>query len=223
MRRSEVLGLTWERVDLEGGRIVVDQNLIETRDISKTKGTDVTVKKTKTHAGMRQLHIDEATVEHLRSWKAAQARMLPRIKPGGKPLKQTEATPVCVGDKGGWLRPHRISSWWGSPNVLGFRDGIGFPGLTMHELRHTQATMLLGAGVDLKTVQVRMGHSKSSHALDLYAHAIPANDQQAAAVIGALTQAPTSPETPSQREVREVRKQTRAAQRQSARKARQIA
>lgn len=57
------------------------------------------------------------------------------------------------------------------------RDNIGFHSLTMHQLHHIQATMLLGASVDLKTMQVRLGRSKSSHTLYLYAHAIPANDQ----------------------------------------------
>ena len=214
MRRSEVLGLTWEAVDLDAGCVTVRQNVIESRKVETGKGKDVVVKKTKTHAGMRQLHIDADTVAHLRAWKAAQARILPHVQPGGKPLRQTERTPVCVGDKGGWMRPARISHWWGSANREGFRNQIGFPDLTMHELRHTQATMLLGAGVDLKTVQVRLGHSKSSHTLDLYAHAIPANDQAAAEVIGALGQAPTAPDTPPQRLSKA--KRTRRNRRQAA-------
>lgn len=188
MRRSEVLGLTWDAVDFERGIIMVDQNLIEGHDLAVEKGCDITIKKTKTSAGMRQIHVDTATMEHLSNWKEAQARILPLIKPGGNSLKQTDETPVCVGDKGSWMRPNRISHWWGSTQREGFRDKVGFPGLLMHELRHTQATMLLAAGVDLKTVQVRMGHSKSSHTLDLYAHAVPANDEAAAQVIGALTQ-----------------------------------
>ena len=62
-----------------------------------------------------------------------------------------------------------------------------------HELRHTQATQLLGAGVDLKTVQARMGHAKASHTLDLYAHAIPANDRDAANIMGSLYNVPATP------------------------------
>lgn len=58
------------------------------------------------------------------------------------------------------------------------------------EVGRTQATQLLGAGVDLKTVQARMGHAKASHTLDLYAHAIPANDRDAANIMGSLYNAP---------------------------------
>ncbi len=35
-----------------------------------------------------------------------------------------------------------------------------------------------------------MSHAKASYTLDLYAHAIPANDRDAANIMGALTSAP---------------------------------
>ena len=116
--------------------------------------------------------------------------------PDGKALSQTEETPVCVGDNGSWLRPSSLTRWWGTSQEKGFRDRIGFSGLNMHELRHTQATMLLGAGVDVKTVQTRMGHAKSSHTLDLYAHAIPANDKVAAELMGAIYSASSQASAP---------------------------
>ena len=83
--------------------------------------------------------------------------------------------------------PSRTTAWWGQPGKKGFRNQIGFPDLVMHELRHTQATQLLGNGVDIKTVQHRLGHAKASLTLDMYAHAIPANDREAAAIMGGLT------------------------------------
>ena len=76
-----------------------------------------------------------------------------------------------------------------------FRDVLGFPELNMHELRHTQATLTLGNGVDIKTVQTRLRHSRASVALDMYAHAIPANDKAAADLMGAIMNKPVS-ETP---------------------------
>lgn len=54
-----------------------------------------------------------------------------------------------------------------------------YVGLCFHELRHTQATLLIGAGVDVKTVRHRLGHSEISTTLDIYAHAIDANDESA--------------------------------------------
>ena len=77
---------------------------------------------------------------------------------------------------------HRsFTRWWGV-----FRDGHGFPTLKFHELRHTQATQLLANGVDVKTVQARLGHANASVTLNWYAHAVPENDVEAAAVVGNL-------------------------------------
>ena len=55
-----------------------------------------------------------------------------------------------------------------------------------HELRHTQATLLLANGVDVKTVQTRLGHTSASITLDWYAHAIPEKDHEAVDLLGSL-------------------------------------
>ena len=44
----------------------------------------------------------------------------------------------------------------------------------------------MAQGVDVKTVQTRMGHSNASLTLNWYAHAIPQNDRQAADMLGEL-------------------------------------
>ena len=93
------------------------------------------------------------------------------------------------------MSPNHLSRWWrgqdrNGKRVDGFRDVLGFPDLNMHELRHTQATMLLGNKVDIKTVQTRLGHSRASTMLDQYAHAIPANDKAAADLMGAIMNKP---------------------------------
>ncbi len=55
-----------------------------------------------------------------------------------------------------------------------------YEGLKFHELRHTQATLQLAAGVDIKTVQTRLGHASASVTLNTYAHALPERDRAAA-------------------------------------------
>ncbi len=47
-----------------------------------------------------------------------------------------------------------------------------------HALRHTHATQLLAAGVPILEVSKRLGHSKTSHTLDLYGHSIPGYDKK---------------------------------------------
>ena len=82
---------------------------------------------------------------------------------------------------GGWFDLHNFETWWRR-----FRKENGFEGLKFHELRHTQATQLLAQGVDVKTVQTRMGHSNASLTLNWYAHAMPQNDRKAADMLGEL-------------------------------------
>ena len=62
----------------------------------------------------------------------------------------------------------------------------GYEGLMPHMLRHTQATLLIGANTDIKTVQSRLGHSSAELTLNIYSHAIEAKDKAAADAFAAL-------------------------------------
>lgn len=53
------------------------------------------------------------------------------------------------------------------------------PEITLHELRHTSATLLLANGTDIETVSHRLGHSKASTTLDIYGHAMKKMDSKA--------------------------------------------
>ena len=190
-RRGEILGLSWSAVDFETSQIHIRQSLNQQCEI----------KETKTAAGIRSLFVDAETMAHLRAWKAFQAKALHLVmavdeKGKRRPVEQTGETPVCCSDAGGWLDPTNVNRWWGgnkSRGIEGYRDTIGFPDLKLHELRHTSATLLLGNGVDVKTVQHRLGHASSSLTLDQYAHAIPANDRTAADLMGAIYNASAEP------------------------------
>ena len=191
MRRGEVCGLTWGAVDFDNGQIYVRQSVT---------ASTVEVKDPKTYSGKRALSVDCNTLEHLKTWQAFQAKALHVVMPDGVAVMQTDETPVCCSSVGDWLDPNHLSRWWrghdrNGKHVDGFRDVLGFPDLNLHELRHTTATLLLGNGVDVKTVQTRLGHSRASVTLDQYAHAIPANDKAAADLMGAIMNKPVR-ETP---------------------------
>ena len=63
---------------------------------------------------------------------------------------------------------------------------VGYAGLTPHGLRHTHATLLIGANNDVKTVSTRLGHSSVSLTLNVYADAIRKNDVSAAQSIAEI-------------------------------------
>ena len=54
-----------------------------------------------------------------------------------------------------------------------FATAIGRPDFTMHDTRHTHATLLLEAGVNFKVVQMRLGHSSYQQTMDTYSHVTP--------------------------------------------------
>jgi hypothetical protein len=56
----------------------------------------------------------------------------------------------------------------------------GLPRIRLHDLRHSYASAGLAAGVELKVIQERLGHSSIATTADLYVHVPPQVDQQAA-------------------------------------------
>ncbi len=165
-RIGEILALTWGQVD--GAR----RSVRITRSVTPRN----VVKTPKSRAGIRSISIDESTAEHLEKWRAIQADALESIG-----ARQTNDTPVCCSDTGTIYRIPNFENWW-----RGWREENGFPGRKFHELRHTQATMLLANRVDVKTVQTRLGHANASLTLNQYAHAIPEKDRECADVMGFL-------------------------------------
>jgi len=63
---------------------------------------------------------------------------------------------------------------------------LGLPTIRVHDLRHTWATLALGAGVHPRVVQERLGHSSISVTLDIYSHVVPAMETDAADRVAAL-------------------------------------
>jgi integrase len=60
------------------------------------------------------------------------------------------------------------------------------PRIRFHDLRHSHATLALQAGVHPKVVSERLGHTTVSTSLDVYSHAIPAMQHEAATAITEL-------------------------------------
>lgn len=69
----------------------------------------------------------------------------------------------------------------------------GLPQITLHDLRHTHATLLLKAGVPVKVVSERLGHSNPGFTMSVYQHVIPGMQAEAAAVFSNLVAKPGAP------------------------------
>ena len=62
---------------------------------------------------------------------------------------------------------------------------IGMPDIAFHALRHTHASQLIDAGVDVVTISERLGHASPNITLKIYAHLFRNRDSKAADAINA--------------------------------------
>jgi integrase len=169
MRRGEALGLRWQDVDLENGRLSVRRALIPTN-------RDVIVSEPKTAKGRRVIALDPGTVEVL---KRQAARQLDEQREWDEGWVETGL--VFTKESGEALDPESVSRYW--------RQAVKkalLPTIRLHDLRHTHATLALQAGIHPKVVSERLGHATISITLDTYSHAIPAMQEEAAALIAGL-------------------------------------
>jgi integrase len=101
--------------------------------------------------------------------------------------------------KGG---PLRESNWKRSVGWRAATAAAGVPGFRVHDLRHTAASVWLGAGADPKVVQRVLGHASAAMTMDLYGHLVDGNLWQAARIVGGISGA-SEPREPHDRETEE--------------------
>ena len=121
LRRGEALGLRWEDVDLEQGRLAVRRALIP-------NGAVVVVSEPKTARGRRTVALDPETVEALKRQAAQQLEDQTRAK------KWTDTGLVFTKDDGEAGTREVITRF--------FQQAVTrqLPRIRLHDLRHTHAT-----------------------------------------------------------------------------------
>jgi integrase len=75
---------------------------------------------------------------------------------------------------------------WVTKQFIRQRRAAGIPHFRLHDLRHFMATQMLGSGVAVPVVSARLAHARASTTLNVYAHAIPGADADAAELIGGI-------------------------------------
>jgi integrase len=164
LRLSEIAGLEWKHLDFE-------RNCVHIQQASKyVPGEGVITKEPKTNSGRRTVDLPPAIMDLLKAHRVEQAQQ--RLAMG--PL-WTDTGRVFTQDNGKAAFPDSLSQWWRK-----FLKQNDLPHIRFHDIRHTCATLLLAHGIDMKTVSVRMGHSKVSTTMDIYAHALESKNRESA-------------------------------------------
>ncbi|MBT1516443.1 site-specific integrase [Bradyrhizobium sp. SRL28] len=169
MRLGEVLALRWGRVDL-------DRKVIQVREaLEETKAHGIRFKTPKSKAGRRDLTLPDFLVDTLREFRKGQLES--RLAMG---LGKLQDALLFAGLDDALPSQKRYSKAWSD-----FADQIKMPDLAFHNLRHTHASQLIDAGVDIVTISKRLGHAKPDITLRIYAHLFQKDDGKAAAAINA--------------------------------------
>jgi integrase len=144
LRQGEALALHFTDFDLNTQSLTIDKQLQHTRN----EGFVFTPPKSE--KGIRTIPIDAELVELCQAAfaDAQNAQGLILTDSAGKPLHAST-------DSATWAR------------IL---KSAGVRKVTVHTARHTAATQMIASGVDVKTVQVILGHSTPSFTLATYVH-----------------------------------------------------
>ncbi|MGB6808855.1 MAG: site-specific integrase, partial [Pseudolabrys sp.] len=137
----------------------------------------IRVKQPKSKAGRRDVTLPDILVDVLRDYRKAQLEL--RIKLGAGRLQDDDLLFADI--NGAPLSPNAVSAAWSD-----YAKRIGMPEVTFHALRHTHASQLIDAGVDIVTISKRLGHAKPDITLRIYAHLFRKDDGKAAAAINAI-------------------------------------
>lgn len=152
MRQGELLGLRWQDVDLDRGSLVVRRSLAR---LPGPTGTRYVLEEPKTERSRRTIPLTPATVAALRELRKRQLSAPRKLDQG-----LVFATPA-----GSPLDAARVS--------IRFRRAVETAGLRLirfHDLRHTAASLMIEAGIDLATISRILGHSTIATTADIYGH-----------------------------------------------------
>lgn len=150
LRFGESAALLWENVDLEEGKIKV---LYTVGNRSKKKSEQY-LSTPKSKSSERTLFIDNRTILLLKNWRFYQHR-------SGDIKLVFSHDDVFI--DGAWM----------GVKFKRLQEKFGLPRATLHDLRHSHASLLIHMKENPKMVQERLGHAKIEMTLDIYSHLYP--------------------------------------------------
>lgn len=165
LRPGEWLGLCWDAVDLATGKLTVRRALHE------EKGK-LFLGDAKTKAGRRTISLPKEAVQALR--RQSKHQLEEKLASGGTWANTMNL--VFTDTEGKSLRRTNLQR----RDLHRILKRAGLEDVTLHTFRHTHASLLIAAGVDIKTISRRLGHENINITLQTYGHLMPGQDERAA-------------------------------------------
>lgn len=174
LRPHEALALRWQ--DVEADRVHVRRTLVPRR-----KGGGWTLEEPKTSRSRRTVPLPAAAMEALR-WHQAQQAVEKETARG----RYHDQGFVFAGQGGEPLNLANLTVRHFKPLLTAH---YRLPSIRLYDLRHTHASLLLAAGVPVHVVSARLGHASAKMTLDVYAHVLSGQDEDAVAKVEAFERA----------------------------------
>lgn len=156
IRRGELLALTWEDIDFKQSTLSINKALAEGLD------RELVVQSPKSDSSIREITLDEITVQTLRNWKLKQAEVLMGF--GHNALDKTQLI-FSQFEENKFLN-------LGAPRnaLVRITKKHEIEMVNIHGFRHTHCSLLFEAGVPIKDVMERLGHSDIQTTMNIYTH-----------------------------------------------------
>ena len=160
LRKSELLGLTWDAIDFNNKVITIKRTVLEVYLYGKRQ--IITKERTKNQASYRTLPLMPIIENALLKLKSEQEenKKLYKSNYSNKWDNFVFVTPLGEILKPGYLTQHF--------NILQEKHNLRH--IRWHDLRHTSASLLLANGGSIKEIQEWLGHSSYSTTANIYAH-----------------------------------------------------
>lgn len=157
LRRGEILGLRWSCIDFDN-KILSVTGTIKDKSESGTKAYYST--EAKTRSSIRSFPLTDDMVTYLKDLKAQQNQRQTMLH-----YNHSWDDFVCVRNNGDLLKPGYVTQTF--PQLC---EKCGLRKIKLHELRHTNISLLHSGGASLKEIQSWAGHSNFGTTLNVYTH-----------------------------------------------------
>lgn len=170
LRREEVCGLEWSDIDFIHSVISVERASVYIPKNDYTEESGIITDDTKNEGSERCIRISGSVNQMLKDYKEWQMKR--RLQLGDRWEEHDRLFTTAVGTP---IHPDTLTRWFSE-----FTKRNGLPHVTIHGLRHTNATLLINSYVPITTIAARLGHANPSTTTKIYTHAIKRADAVAA-------------------------------------------